>query len=320
MRTLAFLLSLTLLFAPLPGHRTHAQDDEAAWLLAQINALRQRNGQVPLSLNPHLIASAVAHSTYLATHPYGDPHREANGSTPETRALAAGYPGRLVGENVVGGTGANVQWAFTWWVKSPIHLQNMLAGWTEIGIGIVNGPYGRWYTTDFGDQGAGLLAPTDPPPTPGTSMPDSSAAPNGTNNANPAPKADLPRPTRRPTRAPTLTPTITFTPSITFTPRPTFTPTFTPTGLPPTFTPIVLEVSPPPTSAQSSAPTAMPGAPSPSPVAVAMAGAVGANSPPVEPAAPGEPVRGLIPWLLALQGIIVGGLVLGSVIRRRHRP
>jgi hypothetical protein len=318
MRTLAFWLSLTLLFAPLSAHPVHAQDDEAAWLLAQINALRQRNGQVPLSLNPHLIASATAHSTYLATHPYGDPHREVNGSTPETRALAAGYPGRLVGENVVGGTGANVQWAFTWWVKSPIHLQNMLAGWTEIGIGIVNGPYGRWYTTDFGDQGAGLVAPTDPPPTPGASV----APSNGAGSANPAPKADVPRPTRRPTQAPTLTPTITFTPSITFTPRPTFTPTFTPTGLPPTFTPIVLEVSPPPATGQSSVPATTPGAPSPSPVAVAMAGAVDASPPPVQPVAPstGDPIRGLIPWLLALQGIIVGGLVAGSVLRRRHRP
>lgn len=318
MRTLAFLLSLTLLFAPLSSQPVYAQSDEAAWLLAQINVLRQRNGLVPLSLNANLIASAVAHSTYLATHPYGDPHREANGSTPETRALAAGYLGRLVGENVVGGTGASVQWAFTWWMNSPIHLRNMLAGWTEIGIGIVNGPYGRWYTTDFGDQGAGLVAPTNPPPTPGTGTPDT-AGPSS--SANPAPKADVPRPTRRPTQVPTSTPTITLTPSITFTPRATFTLTFTPTGLPPTFTPIVLEVSPPPTSGQSSVPATTPAAPSPTPVAVAMAGAIDVSPPLVQPAAPstGDPIRGLIPWLLALQGIIVGGLVAGSVIRRRHR-
>jgi hypothetical protein len=320
MRTLASLLSLTLLFFPLSTVPARAQADEAAWLLAQINALRQRNGQVLLALNPHLIASAAAHSTYLATHPYSDPHREADGSTPQSRALAAGYPGRLVGENVVGGTGSNVQWAFDWWMKSPIHLHNMLAGWTEIGIGIVVGPYGRWYTTDFGDQGAGLVAPTNPPPSPGATIA------GDTPNSNPAPKADVPRPTRRPTIAPTLTPTITLTPSITFTPQPTITPTDTPTGLPPTVTPIVLEVSPPPTngppingSPAGAGPAATPV--TPSPVAVAMLGAANVSSAPVQPAAQpsGDPLRGLIPWLLALQGVVFGGLLIGSLIRRRHR-
>jgi uncharacterized protein YkwD len=130
MRILVLLFILIDLFAPLSTYPAQAQGDEAAWLLAQINALRQRNGQVLLTVNASLISSASAHSIYLATHTYIDPHREANGSTPATRALAAGYPGRLVGENVVGGTGANVQWAFSWWMQSPIHLHNMLAGWT----------------------------------------------------------------------------------------------------------------------------------------------------------------------------------------------
>ena len=322
MRILALLLSLVVLFAPLTSHPAHAQADEAAWLLAQINALRQRNGLVGLTINPHLAASASAHSTYLATHPYSDPHQEANGSTPSTRAWSAGYPGKLVGENVVGGTGANVQWAFSWWMKSPIHLHNMLVEWTEIGIGIVDGPYGRWYTTDFGDQGAGLVQPTSPPPAPGAGAPpDTSPA-----NNNATPKPDLPRPTRRPaTRAPTSTPTITYTPSITYTPQPTFTPSATPTGLPPTFTPIVMEISPPPSSGQTSgkvavamAVTELPPAPSSSPVAVAMADP---KLPPSQNAAPPstDPIRSLIPWLLGLQGLVVGGLVVGSVIRRRAR-
>ncbi len=313
--SLLTLLTLVVVAAPQPAL---AQDDEAAWLLAQINALRQRNGVAPLVVNPHLTASATAHSNYLATHPYLDPHREANGSTPQTRILDAGYPGRLVGENVVGGTGANVQWGFNWWMNSPIHLHNMLAGWTEIGIGIAQGPYGRWYTTDFGDQGAGLVAPSATP------APDGDSAPQG--GAAQAP--DQPRPTRRPpTRAPTLTPTITYTPSITYTPRATFTPTFTPTGRPPTETPIVLDVSPQPAAGQAVAfaPTTA-AAPGSSPVAVAVAdvGNAGGNeaapvaAPPATKGNTSDAIRGLIPWFLLLQGIIVGGLVVNSVIRRRR--
>ncbi len=297
--TLLILLALSVSAAPQPAS---AQGDEAAWLLEQINALRQRNGLGALALNGNLAAAAVAHSTYLATHPYSDPHRENNGSTPQSRALDAGYPGRLVGENVVGGRGSNVQWAFNWWMKSPIHLHNMLAGWTEIGIGIVAGPYGRWYTIVMGTQGAGLVARAAQPDSPAGAA------------RQPAP----PRATRRPaTRAPTYTPTATYTPSITYTPRPTFTPTFTPTGLPPTETPIVLEVSPQPTeglAAVAFGPTVSP-LPEPSAVSVAMAVDI---APPVTKAPSGEAIRALIPWLLLIQVVIVGGLIANSVVRRKR--
>src|SRR5512135_2970254 len=131
MRNMAVqILVLALVFVLIP-RPVRAQSDEANWLLTQINALRQRNGVAPLTVNSHLTASATAHSNYLATHPYGDPHREADGSTPASRAGAAGYPGALVGENVVGGTGASMQWAMNWWMQSPIHLHNMLVDWQE---------------------------------------------------------------------------------------------------------------------------------------------------------------------------------------------
>ncbi len=299
------LFILALVTSPQPARAQ--QSDEAAWLLAQINALRQRNGAVPLTVNPQLTASATAHSTYLASHPYLNPHLELDGSTPQSRALAAGYLGRLVGENVVGGTSANVQWAFNWWVASPIHYTNMLAGWSEIGIGIVDGPYGRWYTTDFGDQGAGLVAPTAPP--------DSAA-----DGSTPA-KAAPPRTRRPPTRAPTLTPTITYTPSVTYTPRSTFTPTFTPTGPPPTGTPIVLEVSPQPVDARdNTAQIAVALAPTVTftPLAVAMAASSEGLTPAPRPGT-SDPIRTLIPWVIVLQFIVVGGLIASSVIRRQKR-
>ncbi len=306
------VMALASVLAPQP---VEAQADEAGWLFAQINALRQRNGETTLAANPQLTAAAVAHSTYLATHPYVDPHTEANGSTPQSRAQAAGYPGGFVGENVVGGTGANAQWAFNWWMGSPIHLRNMLSAWTEVGIGIVQGPYGRWYTLDFGRNGAGLA-----PPPAATAAPASPGAnPPANDPDRPAARPTL-APTRRPTRVPTRTPTITLTPSITYTPRPTFTPSLTPTRPPPTGTPIVLEVTPGLAIAENLTPglagTAAPGASEVS-RAVAML-ATAALPPPPAASGPGDTIRRLIPWALILQAVVVGGLLVGGIIRRRR--
>ena len=307
---IAMALASTL--APQP---VGAQADEVGWLLSQINALRQRNGEAALAINAQLAAAATAHSTYLATHPYVDPHTEANGSTPQSRARAAGYPGGLVGENVVGGRSSNAQWALNWWMQSPVHLRNMLSAWTEIGIGIVQGPYGRWYTLVFGRYGAGLA-----PPPAATAVPGSPGANSPANNPDrPAAKPTLP-PTRRPTRAPTRTPTITLTPSITYTPRPTFTLSFTPTHPPPTGTPIVLEVTPGVAIAENLTPglaeTSAPGATG-VPQAVAML-ATAALPPPPTASSPGDTIRSLIPWALLLQAAIVGGLFVGGIVRRRR--
>src|SRR5579885_844732 len=86
------IVQLALVCSP-----AQAQGDEAGWILAQINSLRARNGLGALTVNPHLTASATAHSAYLATHNYADPHVEDNGSTPQSRALSAGYPSGDVG-------------------------------------------------------------------------------------------------------------------------------------------------------------------------------------------------------------------------------
>ncbi len=304
--TLLFIVLVTTII--LPNRPAAAQSDEAAWILSQINDLRQKNGLAPLALNAQLVASASAHSTYMATHPFVDPHREDNGSTPASRAWAAGYPGKLVGENVVGGSMATVTWAFQWWMNSPVHYRNMLAGWTEVGVGVASGPYGKFYTTDFGTQGQGLEQPTSAQAVnPGNAQPASSG-----NNPVKAPP-----PTRRATPIPTATPTITLTPSLTFTPRATFTPTFTATGRPPTETPIVLEISP-----RTAQPTATePPAPADTQVAAVMAVAMVASPIPSAPkssvSTPNDGLRSLIPWILLLQVGIGAGFVVSRIIRRR---
>jgi uncharacterized protein YkwD len=318
-RLALLLLIITSLFSP---HQiVTAQAGDAEWLLSQINALRQSKGVPALAYNAQLAAAANAHSTYLSTHPWTSAHVEDNGSTPSSRAWAAGYPGKLVGENVVGGLTADAQWAFNWWMNSPVHFQNMLGSWQEIGIGVVYGETGHWYTLVFGSQAAGVVGqpandqhnqPAEPTNLP-ANEPDSEADNGAPSSSTKEPAA---QPTRRPTRAPTATPTITVTPTITYTPRATFTATYTITPLPPTSTAIELEVSPQPTIGAVT-----------SPVSVAMITTPGSSISDIHQSsvAPSSPssndngIRRLLPFLFLIQGLVVAGFVGRAVLRRKPR-
>ena len=207
-----------------------AAADDSGWLLAQINTVRAQHGLVPMALNGQLNISATAHSQYLASHVWTDPHVEANGSTPKSRMIAAGYIGEYYSENVYGGGMATAQIAFDWWLGSPIHYAGIVSPThTEIGIGIASGPYGTFFTTDFG--GGGSLSGAQ------------QAAPASNANQAQGPVVTrAPLPTRRP--MPTATATASLTPSQTFTPHPTATLTPSGTTIPPTPTAIELAVSP----------------------------------------------------------------------------
>lgn len=139
----AAMVLLLILYSP-----AAAQDDEVQWLLSQINCLRQSVGAPPLTLNVLLTTSAARQSTSLSSTPLVDFHVGPDGSTPTSRAHDAGYTGS-VGENVV--SSRTVADGLRWWLQSPIHYDNMTSPyWKDVGIGIANGPYGRWYTLDFG--------------------------------------------------------------------------------------------------------------------------------------------------------------------------
>ena len=224
------LIALTLIAIGGGIVPVRAQSD-SAWMLGQINALRARYGAGPLAINAALTNSATAHSQYLANNVWSDPHVEANGSTPRSRTLAAGFSGPI-GENVYGGGIATAAIAFTWWVNEPTHFRSLInTDFNVVGIGIASGPYGHFFTLDFGGDGGQNVAPV--PANPPANVQSNAAA-----SVPPA----APIPTRRP--RPTDTPTITFTPTITYTPLPTNTPAPTDSPIPPTATAIILEVSP----------------------------------------------------------------------------
>lgn len=304
MRRSVFIL---LLFAVLSGTqlpRVAAQSGAEAELLGRLNALRAQSGLGPLTWNGQLAAAALNHSQYLSNSPFSDAHVQADGSTPQDRARAQGYTGR-VSENVVGGSSPDVNYAWTWWMNSAVHRGNMLGNWNEVGIGVAEGPRGRWYTMVLGNNG-------QPAPQPVNAQPGNAG---GGQPANSQPTRI--RPTRPP--PPTATPTITLTPSQTFTPRATFTPTSTQTGAPPTETPIVLEVSPPPGTTVAGAPSVA----SPAHTAVAAVATEGvpavtsAAAPSTVPSAPPNPLRTLIPVLLAVNAVIIGGFFVRHLLRRR---
>jgi hypothetical protein len=304
MRRPLLILLLILLLAGIHLPRVAAQSGEEADLLGRLNALRAQNGLGALAWNGMLAAAALNQSQYLSTAPFTDAHVQANGSTPQDRARAQGYTGR-VSENVVGGAKPDASYAWTWWMNSAVHRGNMLGNWNEVGIAVAEGPRGRWYTMVFGNNGQPVPQPVSAQPATGGGQPANASAPT------------RPRPTQPPTA--TFTPSITLTPSQTFTPRPTFTPTITRTAAPPTETPILLEVSPPPNG--SAVPATSTTLPAPTAVAViATEGApttIPASAPSVTTAPPSNPLRVLIPVLLAVNVLIIGVFFVRNLLRRR---
>lgn len=320
-RRFIVLLIIGLLFLPIavPGKPAGAQD-VTSFLLSKINELRASKGLNTLAINPLLTQAAQAHSNYLASTPYIHPHRERDGSLPQDRAARVGYTGR-VGENVVGGSNASAEWAFNWWLGSPLHYNNMLSDWTEIGIGFADGgQYGRWYTTLFGNLNRAPAASE------GHTGVNPAAAASGSTGATGNAVAAGPRPTRRP--LPTDTPTITYTPSITYTPRPTFTPTDTSTPAPPTATAILLEISPQPGMGNDLSgggqPPAGPDTLTPAIVAAlstpaAQQAGSGALEAQVSQPSASNPLRTVLPLAILVQGMVIAGLVIGGIFRRRRR-
>ncbi|WP_158964884.1 divisome-associated lipoprotein DalA [Chachezhania sediminis] len=68
-------------------------------MLDSINALRSSSGLVPLQMNAQLTSAAATHSKDMSVQnrPW---HFGSDGSSPLDRVARAGYPGRLLGEDI----------------------------------------------------------------------------------------------------------------------------------------------------------------------------------------------------------------------------
>ena len=121
------------------------QDLEAvrAEMLARVNAARRSAGLAPLKRCVDLDLAAQAHARDLLERGYYS-HRSPEGSTPSSRARAAGYPSDQVAENLHERTGP-IELIVKDWLNSPGHRRNILnPDATELGIGLALGSgYGR---------------------------------------------------------------------------------------------------------------------------------------------------------------------------------
>jgi uncharacterized protein YkwD len=126
-------------------------------ILSLINDARTKHNPPlpPLTLQSQLSAAALGHSADMACNNFID-HAGSDGSTWYTRVKAAGYAYSYASENIYVGDpnfGGDAQGAFTWWMNSQVHRDNILSNKiTQIGIGYAyyaQSLYGGYYTLDF---------------------------------------------------------------------------------------------------------------------------------------------------------------------------
>ncbi|MEW5870410.1 MAG: CAP domain-containing protein [Chloroflexota bacterium] len=127
-------------------------------VIAAVNQLRAANGLAPYQINGALMAAAQAHSEYQAS--IGSvTHSGAGGSSPKTRAAAAGYGGGAsfsLSENIYGGNSATYQQAVQWWQGDSSHLTTMLStSYVDAGAGVATNGSTVYFTLDVGAVSGG---------------------------------------------------------------------------------------------------------------------------------------------------------------------
>lgn len=110
-----------------------------AEMLERVNAARRSAGLPPLRRSPDLDRAAQEHARDLLARRYYD-HHSPEGSTPLSRASAAGYTADLIAENLHQRT-APVEAVLDDWLRSPAHRRNLLdPGASDLGVGLAIGP------------------------------------------------------------------------------------------------------------------------------------------------------------------------------------
>ncbi len=130
------LLIGLLLFSgsKLSGQAAAAQAGPATEIFQLINNFRASQGLPPFQYNNALAAAAQGHANCMAQNIIYS-HTGAGGSTPLSRATAAGYSGYVV-ENIVGGWHMSPRQGLIWWQNSPVHYNTLVtSSYPQAGIG-----------------------------------------------------------------------------------------------------------------------------------------------------------------------------------------
>jgi RNA polymerase sigma factor (sigma-70 family) len=143
---------------PEPAPRTASDKDRVAprptpatveqRVVKLVNAERARAGCRALRVSPALHRAAQRHSADMASRRVLD-HRGAGGDDPGQRITAAGFRWSAWAENIAQGQ-ATPPAVVDGWMNSAGHRANILnCGFTMVGIGVVQGPGGPWWTQVF---------------------------------------------------------------------------------------------------------------------------------------------------------------------------
>ncbi len=141
-----------------------AQEDPAAAVFRLVNDVRASQGLAPFRWNAALAAAAQNQANWMAaTGIYS--HTQTNGSTPYSRAVAAGYPAAgYASENIVGGTRLSPRGGVLWWQNSPVHYNTMVSTfYVEAGVATATGQDQNFYVLVVGKPPAPGTAPTNRP-------------------------------------------------------------------------------------------------------------------------------------------------------------
>lgn len=141
------------------GETTAVQAQSASAIFQSVNQFRLNNGLIPFQYSNALASAAQNQANFMAANTIFTSHVGAGGSTPQSRAAAAGYVGR-VSENIVGGTGMTAARGLTWWTNSPVHYNTLITSrYQEAGTGFATNGNENFYVLVVGQ-------PSDAPPPP----------------------------------------------------------------------------------------------------------------------------------------------------------
>lgn len=150
--TVLALLATCALTSGFAADTAVAQSGPEQEILSLVNQLRASYGLPPFTWNGQLAAAAQNQATYMAANNIYS-HTGAGGSSPQSRAAAAGYPGRAT-ENIVGGTNLTPGQGVIWWQNSPIHFNTLISPqYSEVGIARATGFDQNFYALVAGSPG-----------------------------------------------------------------------------------------------------------------------------------------------------------------------
>lgn len=128
------LLAVLFLATASPASADEAHKRVVDRVLKSVNLQRAMNGAAPLVLNARLTSAAQKHAEDMSRRDFVD-HRSPDGRALQDRIATAGYPWRVIAENLAAGL-SSAESTVQSWMTSPGHRDNMLSrDYLEAGIG-----------------------------------------------------------------------------------------------------------------------------------------------------------------------------------------